>query len=711
MRTTFSDPDLGRLREESFAETEGEPTVVREAKAIAHHYRNRGLVIRDGELIVGSGPCFEVHSEDVVPDQGTVRRAFAAPSELPESIGLLFAEGLLAAAGNHTTTDYGTILSVGFHGLIEQIQRRRSRLSPSDEDHEDKLNFLDALRIVAAGYVDLCVRHADHAVALSRGCGDESRKRELETIAQNCRTVPGHPPNSFWEACQNIWSSFYFLPDAPGRVDQYLYPFYAQDMDRGTITRDLAKELLSCLWIKYFEQCGPDDLVSARNHLTLGGVNAEGGDASNEVTYLCLEVTEELRLLRPQVGLRWNRNAPPELLSRAAQVLRSRTGHPSFCSDEQIVPALINVGIKPEDARDFTLSGCNEVIVSGKSQMGSVEGFINMPMILRLVLGLEPVLRENRDLSAICSYDELWDEITDAMDTVASAAHEYSVERDAGAADSPGGNLAASLVTKDCIENCRGYTQGGARYNNCNWDAVGVANLADSLAVLRKLVFEERAMSLDQLAEALRSDWDGHESLRRRILTHYPHFGNDEDDVDEVAAQIVEVLATTLKRRTPFRGGEYTLGTLAGAENMQIEFGRKTGATPDGRHAGEPLADSLAAAQGRDRNGVTAMLNSVAKIPHSYLPTSTTVNVKLDPRLLATDAGVDKVAALVSAHFMSGGQQLQFNFHTREMLLQARENPEKHANLMVRVAGYSAPFVSLWDDLQDEIISRTEHGL
>ena len=705
------DMELQKLREESLNKTEGEPAVIREAKALANYFRNRALVIHDGELIVGSSPWVKIGSNDVLPNRGIGRTPFASPWEMPESIEIFFEEGMIRQAGNHTTMDYETILSIGFIGLINQIQQRLSSLSPDDEGYEDKRDFLSALKIVAEAYIDFCNRYADYTVTLSRECHDETRKRELETIAQNCRTVPAQLPNSLWEACQSAWFSFFFLPDAPGRVDQYLYPFYKRDMERGTLTHDSAVELLSCLWLKYYEHNGPEDAVSARHHLTLGGVKSDGSDAANELTYLCLDVTEDLKLLRPQVGLRWNRNTPPELLNKAVQVLRSQTGHPDFCNDEQIVPALINVGIEPEDARDFSLSGCNEVIITGKAQMGSVEGFINMPMILRLVLGLEPALGNGVNLSAIDSYDKLWERITDAMDFVASAAHEYSVDRDRRMAEQPGGNLAASLVTQDCIENTLGYTQGGAHYNNCNWDAIGVTNLADSLAGIRKLIFEEENLSLNTLVDILNSNWDGHETLRRRILNQFPHFGNDDDEVDEITAQIIEVFAEILKRRTPFRGGQYTLGTLAGGENMQIEFGRKTGATPDGRKMGEPFADSLAASQGLDRHGVTAMLNSVAKLPHSLLPTSTTVNVKLDPKLLEGDTGIDKIAALINGHFMSGGQQLQFNFYTREMLLEAKQSPEKHANLMVRVAGYSAPFIYLWDDLQDEIISRTEHGL
>ena len=400
---------------------------------------------------------------------------------------------------------------------------------------------------------------------------------------------------------------------------------------------------------------------------------------------------------------------------------------PDLCNDEQIVPALMHVGVKPEDARDFSLSGCHEVIVTGRAQMGSVEGFVNMPKVLRLVLGLEPGLRRNGDLSGITDFETLWDHLTEAMDFVAEATHEASIHRDRLAAgvmdgDSESANAAlaswavtqgllGSLVTRDCIETGRGYFQGGARYNFCNWDVVGVANLADSLVAIRRLVFEERSVTLEDLVRVLTDNWEGHETFRRRILGELPHFGNDIDEVDEEAGRIIEAFSDIMKRRTPFRGGEYILGTLAGGENMHIEFGRVTGATPDGRRAGEPFADSIGAAQGRDRKGVTGLLNSVAKLPHRLLPTAVSLNVKLDPKLLATEEGIEKVAALIQAHFSSGGQQFQFNLVNREMLLEAKRNPEEHSDLMVRVAGYSAPFVSLWDDLQDEIIARTEHEL
>ena len=704
------DPRAGELRKESAEQTEGQPPVIREAKGLAHYYRNRTLVINDGELIVGGTP--RIQKEDEIQPQIFGRRNWESGGwAVPDHIDLLFKEGMLSPAGNHKTLDYDTIFAIGFCGLCEQIDDRMARLDGSEPDYEKKRDFLEALKIVAEAYIDLSNRYADYALELAGKEQDSARREELENIAANCRQTPARPPANFWEACQCAWFSFFFVPDAPGRVDQYLYPFYKSDMEKGAITRDFAKELVSCLWIKYFESVGVQSGVSALNHLTLGGMKADGSDATNDVTRLCLEATEDLKLLRPQVGFRWNRNTPAEILEQAIGVLQTKSGNPDFCNDEQIVPALISIGVAPEDARNFSLSGCHEVIVTGMAQMGSVEGFVNMSKMVRMALGLEPALMTNGDLSRIDSYDKFWEHITHIMDFVAEAAHEASVCRDRDAAERPGGYIEASLVTRDCIENALGYTQGGARYNHCNWDVIGIANLADSLAAIRKLVFEDKALSLRQLADMLAEDWEGNEQLRMQIANQFPHFGNNDDDVDELAKQVIETFSNILRRRKPFRGGEYILGTTAGGENMHVEFGRVTGATPDGRKSGTPLSDSIGAAQGRDREGVTALLNSVAKLPHKLLPTATTLNVRMDPKLLDTQEGVEKVAALLSGHFASGGQQMQFNFYDRETLLEAKRSPERYGNLMVRVTGYSAPFISLWDDLKDEIIARTEHGL
>jgi len=702
------DDGAGNLRTHSLARTAGQPAVLREAQAVAHYLRHRALVIHDGELLVGSSartpaaPAVELTGEAAAPD------CPYCPANLAPALQALFDRGVLAYAGNHTTIDYETILAEGFDGLIARIDRRLAAPAPDVAPQRD---FLHALRIVAEAAIQFAQRYAGYALELAERTDDLGRRTELETIAANCRVVPAGPPGGLWQACQSLWMAFFLLPDSPGRIDQYLGPFYEPDVREGKITREFALELIECLWLKYFEMSGPTDPIGARHHVTLGGVKPDGSDAANQVTCLCLEATEQLRLFRPQVSFRWHRGTKPDLLARAVRTLRGRCGHPGFCSDEQIAPALADIGVALPEARNYSLSGCHEVIVSGMAQMGSVEGFLNLPKVLEIALGLDPAAGAGADLERVGCFEDLWAVLTEAMRAVIAGLHEVSCQADALRAGCPGGNVMASLVTRDCIERARGYTQGGARYNFCNWNAVGIANLADSLAAIRRLVFQEKALSLPDLAKVLSGDWAGREPLRRRVLHHLPHYGIDDDQVDALAADIVRLVSALLKEATPFRGGQYILGTLAGVENMHILFGRATGATPDGRKAGEPLADSLAAAQGRDRHGPTAMLNSVAKIPHRLLPTATTVNVKLDPLLLDSEAGLAKIAALVQGHLASGGQQLQFTLVNRRLLEQAQADPANHGDVIVRVAGYSAPFVMLAAELQAEILSRTEHGL
>lgn len=683
--------------------------LMQEAHAFRHYYRHRELVISEPELIIGGN--FWLEEASPVKPESFGHQQFDSVwfgEDMPAAVKCNFVDGFFRWAGNHTTMDFGVMLALGLDGLRAKIAERQARLTRVEDPDGEKREFLDALTIVGLGYRDFCTRHATAARVLAQSATSPARRAELATMAANCEQAIARPPRTFWEACQALWFAFFLLPDAPGRVDQYLYPYYRQDVDSGRLTPEFARELLSCLWIKYFESCGARAGLSAHNHLTLGGVTADGGDASNAVTYLCLDVMEELGLRRPQVGLRCHAGTPLPLLQRAVRALRSDCGSPDFCNDDQIVPALVSIGVTPEDARDFSLSGCHEVIVTGKSQMGSVEGFVNMPKLLRASLGLEPGMPA-AELNGVTCFAAFEARLDAAMCQAAAQAHAASLCRDRWFADPHRESLAASLATSDCIANCRGYFRGGARYNFCNWNVIGLANVADSLAVIRRLCFEDKRMTLAEFAALLAADWAGREPLRRQIVNEFPHYGNDYREVDLLAADVVRRMTTAFKAFTPFRGGVYILGTTAGGENMHMEFGRVTGATPDGRKAGEPLADSMGAAQGRDRAGVTALLNSVAALPHRLLPTAATLNVRLDPKFLAADEGVAKIAAMIRAHFLSGGQQFQFNFVDRATLLAARRQPELHGNLMVRVAGYSAPFVSLWEELQDEIISRTEH--
>lgn len=666
------------------------------------------IILGADDLLAGGNPCIrygEARPKAVSFD----RQSFTPQFPMEESLAAFFREGMLSPAGNHTTIDYEIIFRIGFRGLIERIDKQL-QLPVADTDATvEKREFWKALKTVAEEYIAFCRRHAEAAESQAQQCGDAGRVRELSAIAEHCRRVVEHPPRNFWEACQCAWFAFLYLPDAPGRVDQYLYPYFQRDIAAGRISREFAKELISALWIKYFEYQGAGNAVSAFHHITLGGTTPDGHDASNELTDLCMEVTAELRLQRPQIGLRWNKEMPRERLANAVRVLKAGTGNPDLCNDEVIIPALTSIGIKPEDARDFSLSGCHEVVITGKAQMGSVEGFINFPKTLRMALGLESTLHKGVSLESMRTFDGLLASFDGAMQRVAEMAHVYAVARDQRAAQEPGNGLHASLVVADCIAQGKGYYQGGARYNFCNFNLIGIANVADSLMAIRHLVFERQELSLSEFARVIAEDWAGNENLRMKIIHRLPKYGNDEQTIDNLASEQIARFGKFLKQHAPFRGGEYILGTTAGGENMHIEFGRMTGATPDGRKAGEPIADSMGAAQGRDRHGVTSLLNSVAKLPHSQLPTASTLNVKLNPCLLSSAEGIEKVAMLIEAHFLSGGQQFQFNLVDRKMLQDARACPEKYPDLMVRVAGYCAQFSSLWSDLQDEIISRTEH--
>ena len=695
----MDDPGRGAVYAQSYARTKGEPAVIRVAKATAHYFRTRAVRIHPGELIVGARAATE-------PPPGDGADAEAETHAWPETPPLskkYLDEGMMIQCGNHQTIDYETVLSVGFRGLIERIDARLAGLMGAESEKGD---FLAALRIVAEGYIDSCRRYAELAAAEAEQCTDATRRAELEIIAANCVRVVEHPPRTFWEACQSVWSAFFFMPDSPGRIDQYLYPFYRHDMDDGALTREFAAELLSCLWAKYQGFLGASETRTGNHHAVLGGTDAEGNDAMNELSTLCLEVTRDMALHRPQVGIRWHKNMSRDFLERAAAVLRAGMGSPDFCSDEQIVPALIGIGVEPADARNFSLSGCHEIMISGKSHMGSVQGMVNMPKMMRIALGLEPQITPRADLAGIDSYEKLWSAVVDAMRGTVAAMHELSEHLDGNRA-AGGGWLESSLVTGGCIASARSILRGGAVYNYCNWDAIGIANLADALYATRRLVFDERTLTLDELVAALQNDWAGCEPLRHAVLSDPGLFGNDNDGVDSIAADIVREFAGLLKARPPYRGGLYTLGTLCGYENAHADFGARTGATPDARHAGAPFASSLAAAPGRDRRGVTAMLQSVAKLPHHLLPTSVTVNVTLDPVLLADDRGIRRIADLIEGHFRSGGQQLQFTFADRAMLLAAKADPSQHTGLMVRVAGYAAPFVALDDNTQEEIIGRT----
>jgi len=673
--------------------------------AIASFYFERcEITILPGELLIGGRGSIEA------PEIERMRKAAGEhPTMLvPEKYRNAEARGFVRLCGNHQCPDFNDIITHGLSDVLERIERSLE-VHRKSQDAEG-VAYLESMRVLALGALTYCRRCAEAARKEMAACEDPARRTELATIAENCEHVILKPATNFWQACQAAWFTFLLSPDSPGRMDQYLYSFYKNDLERGTLTREFAKELLSCLWIKIYGYLGRKHERSGVNHMSLGGTTRDGGNAVNELSFLCLEVAESVRLMRPQIALRWNSGTPREFLRKGVELLRANIGSPDFSNDDQIIPALERIGVKTEDARDFTPSGCNEIMIPGKSQMGALMGEFNLPKTLLCATGVEALASGGTLSIAIHGWDELWAAWKMVLADLVECIHGYSFLADQHRAKLPMW-MSESLLTEGCIEKARGLSQGGATYNYSNWDAIGIGNLADAFYTIKTLVFEEKALSLTEFLEVLKDDWSQAKALRTRVVNSHKLFGNANPEVDQIAAGIIQEISAQFALYKPFRGGCYTLGTLAGYENAHVEFGSKTMATFDGRFAGESFAASLGPVPGHDRSGITAMLSSVSSLPNHLLPTSTTVNITIDPKLLSTDAGVHCFASLIEAHFKSGGLELQITIADAQLLKEAQREPEKYSSLMVRVAGYSANFNSLEKPVQDEIINRTVNSL
>ena len=612
-------------------------------------------------------------------------------------------ELLWAWAGNHGTADFEHIIQYGF-------QDYKNRILKCLEDGDNE--YLQALLMVCDAVADLSRRYSEECLRLAKAETDVQRRDELLKLAEACKKVPEHPAQNFYEAIQSYWFSFYLFGDGVGRADQYLCPYYKKDIESGRITKEEALELVECFYIKIFEVRGSDRPRSADNHLTVSGTLPDGEGGYNEMTELFLTTLGELKLWRPQITFRWYPSLPDEDFRKAVRVHTKRYDRLMFINDEVMIRGLRGLGVDHKDAVNYSLSGCNEVIVTGKSHMGSVEGFLNLLKPLEILLGLEENqsfarICNNDDLARISRYGEFFDLFKRQLELDVGIIFDLSYLVDRERAKTT--NLLQSLPIEGCIENRKSYSGGGAKYNFCNWCAIGLINLVDSLSVIRQFVFEEKIMTLPHLVKVLKCNWDSFENLRLQILNGGRFFGNDDDFADEIAIEVVNVLHDLAGKRTPFRGGAYNFGTLAGIENMHVNFGKTTGATPDGRHAGDSFEASIGAS--KDKNGVLATLKSVAKIDFTKLPCSVVVNIKLDKSIGTGEENINRIAALITTFFKLGGVHLQINFLSSEDLRRAQQKPEEYAHLRVRVTGYSGFFTQLDEALQNEIIARTEHRL
>jgi len=588
---------------------------------------------------------------------------------------------------------------------------------------------LDAMGIAVRALIGFAERHAEQAEALAAAEADPVRRAELERIAAVCRRVPAHAPRDFQEALQyywfvhlgvvtelNTWDAF-----NPGHIDQHLLPFYRAGLADGSLTEAKARELLQCFWIKFNNQPAPPKVgVTAAESgtytdfalLNTGGLTPEGEDATSEVTYLVLDVVQELRLLQPSSCVLVSRKNPDRLLRRAGKIIRTGYGQPSLFNHDAIVQELVRHGKDITDARAGGASGCVEVGAFGKENY-NLTGYFNLPKVLELALhdGIDPdtgkrVGTSTGDAASFASFDDVFAAFERQLRYLIDIKIRGNnvIER-LYAEHMPAPFL--SVLIDDCIAKGKDYHDGGARYDSSYIQGVGVGTVTDSLTALRYHVYDHATVTLPAFRTILDLDFKGEEILRQQLLHRTPKYGNDDDYADGVLRRVFEAYFGAVDGRPNTRGGRYRINLLP--TTVHVYFGSCTGATPDGRHAGKPLSEGISPVQGADRQGPAAVLRSAAKIDHLRTG-GTLLNQKLTPQLLRTDADLDKFVQLVRTYFRLDGHHIQFNVVDAATLRAAQADPDSNRDLIVRVAGYSDYFCDLSRALQDEIIERTEHG-
>jgi len=641
----------------------------------------------------------------------------------------LFTEFMEQRSPGHTVLD-NKIYRKGMLDFKQDIQCSLDSLDYFDDPQAyAKQEELKAMLICADALVRFAERHAEKARGLAKQESDPQRKAELERIAQVCSHVPAHAPRDFWEALQyywfvhlgvttemNPWDSF-----NPGRLDQHLYPFYRRGLDEGTLTAEQAKELLQCFWVKFNNQPAPPKVgVTAAEsgtytdfaQINSGGLKEDGSDGVNEVTFLVLDVVEEMRLVQPSSSIQVSKKNPDRFIKRATKIIRTGFGQPSVFNCDVIVQELVRMGKSVADARNGGSSGCVEVGAFGKESY-ILTGYFNLPKVLELTLnnGVDP--RTGRRLGPQTGDPEQFEVFEQLFEAYRQQLNYLMDIKMRGnnvierlyATYMPAPFL--SILIDDCIAKGKDYHDGGARYNTNYVQGVGLGTITDALTAIKCHVFDHRDVSMSRLLAALRSDFEGEEALRQTLLERTPKYGNDDDYADDVMRSVFEVYFQAVDGRPNTRGGRYHINLLP--TTVHVYFGSVIGATPDGRKAGLPLSEGISPVQGADRYGPTAVLKSAAKMDHARTG-GTLLNMKFNPQVLDSDESLDKLTQLIRSYFRLDGHHIQFNVVDAETLREAQKHPERNRDLIVRVAGYSDYFVDLGRDLQNEIIARTEQN-
>ncbi len=750
-------------------ETRGLSTPMQHALAFKHVMENKRIVFNDGELIVGErGPapkatptypevCIHslqdlqylndrkktafgsdeetrrVYAEEIIPFwQGRSQRDRIFAEMTKEWIDAyeagVFTEFMEQRAPGHTVLD-GKIYEKGMNDFKKDIAAALAGLDfMNDPAAYDKQEELKAMAASVDAIVAFARRHAGKARELAKGEKDGRRKKELERIAEVCDRVPADAPRDFQEALQaywfvhlgviteyNTWDSF-----NPGRLDQHLWPFYQKGLADGTLTKESARELLQAFWIKFNNQPAPPKVgVTAEESgtytdfalINVGGLKEDGTDGVNELSFLILDVIEEMRILQPSSMVQISAKGPDSFLLRALKIVKTGFGQPSIFNTDAIVQELVRQGKSVVDARNGGASGCVESGAFGKEAY-ILTGYFNLPKVFEITMnnGVDPrtgkrIGLETGDPTAFETFDELFEAFRKQIGHfVDIKVRGSNVIEKLYATYLPAPFL--SVLVDDCVKKGKDYHAGGARYNTNYIQGVGVGTITDILSAIRHNVYDNRHFAMKELLEALKKNFVGYETLRQRVLNRTPKFGNDDEYADGLMKRVFEAYFEAVDGRPTPRGGSYRINLLP--TTAHIYFGKMTGASADGRLAGDAVSEGVSPVQGADRKGPTAVVKSLGKMDHIRTG-GTLLNQKFTPQLLADDTGLTGLKDLVRSYFRLMGHHIQFNVVTADLLRTAQAQPEKYRDLIVRVAGYSDYFVDCSTELQNEIIHRTEH--
>jgi pyruvate formate-lyase/glycerol dehydratase family glycyl radical enzyme len=642
----------------------------------------------------------------------------------------IFTEFMEQRGPGHTVAD-GKFYKKGFLDFKADIELAMAALDMfNDPQAYDKKVQLEAMAICCDAIIAYGRRYAEYARKLAVEEPDAVRRQELLTIAGNCEVVPAHKPATFAQAIQMYWFIHIGVTSeinpwdalSPGRLDQHLFPFYQHGLETGTLTREQAKELLACLWVKFNNQPAPPKVgITLKEsstytdfaNLNTGGVRPDGADGVNDVSYLILETMDEMRLLQPSSNVQISKKTPQFFLKKACEISRKGWGQPAFYNTDAIIQELLRAGKDITDAREGGASGCVETGAFGKEAY-ILTGYLNLPKILEITLnnGYDPY--SGRQLGPqtgaatdFAGYEELFGAFKEQLHyfTDIKVQGNNIIER-IYATQMPVPFL--SVVTSDCIQKGMDYNAGGARYNTNYIQGVGIGTLTDCLAALKYNVYDQQRITMAELLQALADNFAGHETLLNLVRNRTPKYGNDDEYADAIMLAAFDAYCHEVTGRKNMKGGVYRIDMLP--TTCHVYFGSVMGASPNGRLAGKPLSEGISPEKGADRKGPTAVVKSAAKMDHLRTG-GTLLNQKFAPSVVGGEQGLDNMAALIRTYFNLDGHHIQFNVIDRQTLLAAQKNPEEYKDLIVRVAGYSDHFHNLSKELQDEIIDRTEQTI